>query len=400
MFSAGVALATTPLAAKAMGLRGIALTQVIMGIAAGPIFPASTQLLSRRLNPKQRAMAATTLDTGITVGGLTAVPLSTFLALRFGCEYVMVFYGMGSIIYALIWMKFVGGESSDLVASKHDGADKTKVATKYPNAAKANANAKTGLAGVFEGVKHIRLWAIYFSHFTFNHGVHFINDWQSTFYLETFNLRPEKAGWLLSAPHAFNLMVMVLINPALESYLQRTGASDLSRRRTFTGIGFAVTAVAMGLVPYMSSISTTPYLVTLCMSIGLGFQALHPSGFKANYMDVTNAHSGVVSGIGNTIASLASSFGPLAVTQLRAVSGSWVPAFASVTLLNVVAMIFFCTMSKATPFEADNEKTKSNGSNGDKLASDAKPENSSRMPEKGQSGQTGARRRVESPANR
>jgi cyanate permease len=89
------------------------------------------------------------------------------------------------------------------------------------------------------------------------------------------------------------------------------------------------------------------------ISIALGFAALHPSGFKANYMDVTRAHSGVVSGIGNTIASLASSIGPIAVAKMKDSTGSWAPAFGSVAGLNILAMLIFLTMSSATPFEVD-----------------------------------------------
>lgn len=341
LLGAGASLAMTPFAASAMGLSGIALTQVTMGIATGPLFPASTQLLVQKLPASDRAMASTTLDTGITVGSLIVVPLSGFLAVRFGWEYTLVIYGLLAVGYSLVWLRCIqspNGEKSncDIGAKNRPGSA-----------------GESGLAAVLVGVRHTRLWAIYVAHFTFNYGIYFINSWSATYYLEVFSLRPEQAGLHLSLPHAVNLAVKVFINPAFEHFLRQRGATDIGRRRAFSGLGFIVSAVFMAMVPFVGRFFSGPYPVTLCMSMALGFAALHPSGFKANYMDVTKTHSGVVSGMGNTIASLASSIGPVAVAQMRASTGSWAPAFGSVAVLNVLAMFVFSTLSSATPIEAE-----------------------------------------------
>lgn len=341
LLAAGMALAVTPAAAATLGLPGIALTQVVMGIATGPLFPASTQLLSQRLAASERALASTTLDTGITVGSLIVNPLSAFIAVRSGWESVFMIYGILSIAYSFVWLRFVDDKTCDNKVPDKNGGSSHKV----------NGKRASGMASIVEGLRHARLWAIYFSHFTFNYGIYFINSWSATYYLEMFSLRPEQAGLHLSAPHAVNLLVKVLVNPALDRLLRRRGATDIGCRRAFTGIGFAVSALSMALVPVAGSFSSSPYMATIFLSMSLGFAALHPSGFKANYMDVTRANSGVVSGIGNTIASVASSIGPPVVAKMHASTGSWAPAFGSVSALNVIAMLFFCTFSSATPIE-------------------------------------------------
>lgn len=341
LLGAGASLAMTPMAASAMGLSGIALTQVTMGIATGPLFPASTQLLVQKLPASDRAMASTTLDTGITVGSLIVVPLSGFLAVRFGWEYTLVIYGLLAVGYSLVWLRCIQHPSGE--KSSCDNGAKTS----------SGSAGDSGMAAVLVGVRHSRLWAIYVAHFTFNYGIYFINSWSATYYLEVFSLRPEQAGLHLSLPHAVNLLVKVLINPALEHFLRERGATNIGRRRVFSGLGFIVSALFMAMVPFVGRYVSGPYPVTVCMSMALGFAALHPSGFKANYMDVTKTHSGVVSGIGNTIASFASSIGPVAVAQMRASTGSWAPAFGSVAVLNVLAMIVFSTLSSATPIEEE-----------------------------------------------
>ena len=122
-------------------------------------------------------------------------------------------------------------------------------------------------------------------------------------------------------------------------------------RRTYTGLGFLVSAACMLAVPALSHSLTA---TTACFTVSLAFAALHPAGFKANYMDVTTAHSGVVSGIGNTIASVAPSVGPLLVVQMRMQNeGRWDMPFASVALLNLFAALVFCACSSTVPIEED-----------------------------------------------
>ena len=43
---------------------------------------------------------------------------------------------------------------------------------------------------------------------------------------------------------------------------------------------------------------------------------MHGSGFKANYQDLTSKHRGGLTGVGNTVATLASTLGPLATAHV------------------------------------------------------------------------------------
>ena len=75
-------------------------------------------------------------------------------------------------------------------------------------------------------------------------------------------------------------------------------------------------------------------------------------------MDVSVRSGGVVAGVGNTIASLASYVGPLLVAWLLESYRSWGLVFVSVALANVLAASAFATLSTATPIDADGEKDK------------------------------------------
>ena len=67
------------------------------------------------------------------------------------------------------------------------------------------------------------------------------------------------------------------------------------------------------------------------------FFGLAPSGFKANYLDITERYVGIISGYGNTLGTLASWAGPQLVAAILARTGSWDLVLGCVALTNVVA---------------------------------------------------------------
>uniref|UniRef100_A0A7S0ALW2 Major facilitator superfamily (MFS) profile domain-containing protein n=1 Tax=Pyrodinium bahamense TaxID=73915 RepID=A0A7S0ALW2_9DINO len=345
--AAGLALATTPAAAALLGLGGVVAAQVVMGIAMGPLFPATMQVLAKWLPPNERAFASTALDSGITVGSLVAVPISSALAVHFGWRPALVIYGLAAIAYSALWAKHAA-ERPDCCPYCSEG-EQAFLASALPQT-KRQPEAGADADGFLEALRHMRFWAIYVAHFAFNYSVYFINSWSATYYLEVFAMRPEHAGLHLSLPHAVNMLVKVCATPIIARAMRVCSFSDLGCRRAFSGVGFLVAAACLRLLPYAAGSASA---TTALFSTALGFMGLHPSGFKANYMDVTREHGGVVSGVGNTVASVASSIGPLLVSQVRASSGSWSPVFHSVAMLNLLAILIFGTLSSTTPIEED-----------------------------------------------
>jgi len=318
--------------------------QVVMGTAMGPLFPASMQLLAKWVPPSRRTFASTVLDTGVTVGSMVAVPISGLLAMSLGWRLALLIYGLAAVAYSAIWARYA--------AEQPESTDEEQ-GVRVSTASHSTKEAAAGSGSFLDCLQYVRLWAIYVSHFTFNYSVYFVNSWSATYYLEVFGIRPEHAGLHLSIPHAVNMLVKVFLSPLLTRKLQARGCSELVCRRVFSGLGFLGPAVFLRLLPRCAGANST----TACFCAILGFLALHPCGFKANYMDVTTTRGGIVSGIGNTLAGIAGSVGPLMVSQLRASTGSWVPIFALASTLNVLAALVFCTLSSATPIEADADRS-------------------------------------------
>ncbi|CAK0808246.1 unnamed protein product, partial [Prorocentrum cordatum] len=306
--------------------------------------PAARAVAPRR---GERAVASTALDSGITLGSLIVVPLSGVLAVWIGWRSTFTVYGLGMLAYALVWAWLAADSPAGCAYCSAEERSFLERALPKKDGQK-ELDTPSGKWRFLDCVTYARLWAIYGSHFTFNYAVYFVNSWSATYYLETFGLRPEQAGLHLSMPHVANSLVKVLVNPALERWMKGWGADTLKCRRTFSVLGFVGLALFLGLVPACAS----PAGATLFFSVAFGFLALHPSGFKANYMDVTTSRGGLVSGIGNTVGSAGSTVGPLVVAHLRDATGGWAAAFQSVALLNVASAVLFLTMSSTVPIEA------------------------------------------------
>jgi len=345
----GLAVAATPAAASAFGLQGIAVCQAAMGVAMGPLFPASIQLLARWLPAEERAVASTALDSGITLGSLIVVPLSGVLAVNAGWKSAFTLYGLGMLTYAFVWAWLAADSPADCAYCSAEELAFLGSSLPKSKGKQKELGVPAGQWACLDCFSYARLWAIYGSHFTFNYATYFVTSWSATYYLESFGLRPEQAGLHLSMPHVANSLVKVLVNPSLERKMNDCGADTLQCRRMFSVVGFLGLAVFFVLVPTV----TSPTWTTVFFSVAFSFLALHPSGFKANYMDVTTSHGGLVSGIGNTVGSVGSTVGPLVVAQLRDATGDWAAAFQSVALLNVASALLFATMSSAAPIESD-----------------------------------------------
>lgn len=174
----------------------------------------------------------------------------------------------------------------------------------------------------------------------FNGCKYFLTAWMPTYFYENFGLGPELSAGYLSIDKFVGIGAAYMFRFLEEATLQKEGASLLSARRLFAGLGFTLNALAVMGLACVCRFRTHPAApavtsALLCVnSIGL---SAHSFGFKPNYLDIAaRCSSGAFTGIGNTFATLMTYVVPLgAAYVLEAASGDWASLLASVALLNV-----------------------------------------------------------------
>merc|ERR1719231_1330067 len=172
----------------------------------------------------------------------------------------------------------------------------------------------------------------------FNFGAYYLTNWSPTYYKDVLHVPPEEAYLHLMLPHLTNLAAKAL-NPSIVALLASRGFSLLASRRAFTISGFTLAALTLWLVyPLRGSV----WASTLAFSLANAFFGLAPSGFKANYLDITEAHVGIVSGYGNTLGTVASFVQPKLLARVLDATG----ATAESTATGLVSCIGNCCLDK------------------------------------------------------
>jgi len=337
-------------------VRGLWLMQLLMGASQGPLFPTSIAYLAPWLPPEERARASTMLDTGITVGSLVALPFSGALAIHLGWRGTLFLYASLALAFAAAWLALAEPrpEQCSYISAAELAYLRQTVRGPAPRASaghEASAAASRPALPAQRLLTHPAVCSIFLSHMAFNFGTYFITSWSPSFYQDALGMRPERVTLALSMPPALNCAVKALVNKPLEAWLaSRCGLSTLGRRRFFTCVGFGGTAAALLLLPAAAAAFGAAGSA-FCFSVALGFAALHPSGFKANYMDVTSSSGGLVSGVGNTLASIASFAAAAIIGRLLSAYGSWALVLSLIALGNLVATLAFASLSVAAAID-------------------------------------------------
>jgi ACS family hexuronate transporter-like MFS transporter len=380
VISACMALGAVCLVLSAMATSADQLywATVLLGMSQGPLFPTGMAYFSKWIPPKERTFAVTMLDTGNTVGSLIALPVSSALAAALGWRSAFWCNAALAAVMALAW--HLGSADSPAactyISAEEEAHLKTVIKEAPPkSAAKAGRSIwrrrkRGGLVGLLQ---HASVWSIFLAHFVFNYGVYFQNSWSPLYYNEALGMSAAESGLHLTLPHLANLIVKFVFAGRLQQLLsKRLGWQLVSCRRFFTGVGFVGSSAGLALLALLhglpagssgglsgaargtllSSPRARAWATTGCFTFAMASVALHSSGFKTSYLDVTHKRSGTLSGLGNTIASTASFAGPLIVGRLLSgvgagagAGGGWVAVFVSVVCLNLLGAAFFAASS-------------------------------------------------------
>ena len=368
------------------------------GFIFGPMFPAHSVLLSRWLTPSERGQAMAQGELAISLASMGVPLLIASVEAAFGWRAGFYATGLGCFAYLGVWLALAasrpsecayltpseaatisGGQAAEAsgpsappggpsgVAKKQiDSEEEWKSSTDsvipgvtreaYPveeSAPAAVAVADGTPASGWRVLTHPSVLALFLVHMVYNLTTLSINSWMPTYYAETLRLPPESAKMHLTLPHLAALGLKLYV-ASIGRTVRSHGVSLKASRRLMCAVGFATTAVALLLLPAVSDTSKhSVWLSTGLFCVALAGTGFHAEGFRANYLDVTRAHVGAVSGMGNCLSSVAAMGAPLIVgSMVQAYDGAWGPVWYASSGACAAAAAVFCTLSTATPVEA------------------------------------------------
>jgi len=167
---------------------------------------------------------------------------------------------------------------------------------------------------------------------------------------------PAESGVHLAVPQVANIAA-IFMAPALVKFANQRGFTLRASRCCFTAVGLLGAGLCLGPAHQLRTFS--PWVTTVLLALANGFFGLSPSGFKANYLDVTELYVGVVSGYGNTLGTCASFFGPQLVGFFLKGNGGWDAALASIAAVSLFSSVVFLLFCTVTPVEREENRKKS-----------------------------------------
>ena len=368
LFASAICCIAVPFAGERFGLKGIWLTMCLMGAVQGPMFPTSSVYLSRWMptasgpgQPDEKAWGTSMLDIGISIGSLLIIPIVTSLADALGWKNTFLCVGAASLAFVALYMWLGADSPADCWFISERELNYLEKHVSQPSAPKKKLRKAAPVATTWIGMpwamaRHPGLWAIFICHIAFNFGAYYLTNWSPQYYKDILNLEPHQAKLHLMLPHVTNLFIRTL-NPALISAVSRAGYSLLQSRQLFTVVGYV--AAASCLAPVYSLRDLSPWISTAVFSMANGFFGLAPTGFKSNYLDVTQQYVGIVAGIGNTLGTVASIVGPkITAATLVRTDGNWYAVLWTVCAVNLVAAWNYSRNAVVRPIETLIEEDK------------------------------------------
>eukprot|EP00041_Stephanoeca_diplocostata_P024263 m.609471 g.609471 ORF g.609471 m.609471 type:complete len:472 (-) comp22489_c0_seq6:1685-3100(-) len=318
--------------AVSMGDTALWFILFLDGMLQGPTFPTNAVILGRWIPPAERSWANSLTEAGSPLGGLIAMGISPLLCTAFGWRQTCTMFAVAVMGFTVLWQSRAASTPSScsyITKEEMDELSRTVVVDDGKNAdtkAAPMERSRRSLTSLFQ-IPHVPLvillhpsaLAVFASHAIYNFGRYFLYFWMPSFFNEELGLSPKVAGFYLILPELCGAVFTAVGGWLATEMAKKEGASLLHTRKLFSIVGF----VGAGSAMLILAVASGPGLACLALCLEGSLNAMHGSGFKANYQDLTTTYRGAVSGAGNTVATMASTFGPLLIARLLSDYQSW-----------------------------------------------------------------------------
>lgn len=335
LLSASFGMLFLPTAASC-GVNALWCLLFVAGILQGPVFAAMQVSFSRWASGSLASYASMLANAGTTMGSVVGLGITPFLINLSGWQSTARVLGVLCIVFTTAFTMLA--HSSPM--QKDEIFDST--------ATKAAGDIVGDIHTSLFVLSRLPVHAIFVAHIGSNFLRNFYMSWMPTYCSEVLAMSGTVAGACLILPEVVAVVCGMVVARTSRSLQEQGILSVLSNMRLFTlggTIGTSVALVTMRRITYVPT-------VVVCLCVIQVFASIVNSGYSANYAVITKYHSGLVSGVGNTVASLGSYFAPKLASAILADEASpreerWASVFLMVAMISAMASLFYIANSSA-----------------------------------------------------
>ena len=321
-------------AAAALGLTMLLGCRFLMGVAEAVTWPSIYSLYSRWIHPDRRASAVGLMNSGIAGGSVIALICTPWLISVWSWQGAFYLYGVLGVAWFLVWA-LRGRSSPDTVASWHEAPK--NAAAQGVEAVSPTSYPKLTIAGM---LRSRAVWAIAVAHIAINWSLYLVLSWFPTFVNREMGADLQLAGLLALAPTTMSLIMAPLAGRLFDGLIAR-GMNRLAVWRVLQSLAFAGIAIAMLLLTVGDSLIFSVTIITVSNAL----TALSVGGFATNHLDIAPNQSGLLMGVTNTLAALASSASVFVSGWILDITGSWDAVFQTAAGVSVFGAVIYARLA-------------------------------------------------------
>lgn len=275
-----------------------------LGLVGGPLFPAGSAAISTHVQADRRAASAAIVDAAAALG-TTVAALAPIIAERFGWRIVYLFTSMTlAFVAAGCYLQM---QANTRIPSTRPISS----VEKYP----------------FQAILSPAVLATFSCHSADNFTRYSINAWAATMLTQQHHASATLVGSILATQEAAGVASRLLTG------VYGPKQASFAMRGTMSAAAFAIQGVLQCMAFQAPTLFSAGALFVFS-SVAVG---AHSVGFRPVYFEAAPEHAGSISGFGNTVASLASAIGPVAVGYVQEVS--WTRVGFMLMLMNIVGSL-------------------------------------------------------------
>lgn len=283
-----------PLASE-FGLSALFVIRLLIGLCQGVVYPSLHAIWSKWAPPMERSRLNSLAFAGNYVGTVTMMPVSSFLAEKYGWRMVFYVTGMIGFSWYILWVLVV--KESPQVDPHISPEEKKYIIDSLGESSQANKRPPVPWRDILTSTP---LWACAVANFSNNWGADTLLTQLPTYLSDITDFSLNLNGLIAALPY-LTMSIMMIPTSYLADRLQRGSCLTTTQvRKYFQCTGFFLQACCMLLAAYLIH----PIYSTAALVLSNGLQALSVVGFATNVLDIGAPFAGILFGISNTLGSV------------------------------------------------------------------------------------------------
>lgn len=301
--------AMTPLGTRPSTMAGL---RGLLGLGEGMHFPAVHSLVSRWFPPREQTRAISFAWTGIAVGNVVALLLSTWITVRWG--WPMVFYSFALLggVWLLAWLALVKKDPEK----------------------RAAAHGERETLPWRQVLRRGPVWALMIAMFANNWTYFLFLSWLPTYMVKVHGFSLREMGVYATFPYLAQ-MIFGNVSAWIVDTLLARGWRRTPLRKVVQTISFGGAALCLLAMPFVAD----RFLIVAVVTGVIGCISLNAGALVPNAMDIAPGHAGTIFGFQNTAGHTGAGLVPATAGFLLAATGGWDAIFFLTAGLLICATI-------------------------------------------------------------